>query len=193
MGGSDAAASGRRVRGRARLSGQSASRPRALPARPFAARFLIAFLVQLPMAAPGSARWTLAGTNGTSWGMAQHKVPPEYAHARSLAGAIERAAEGRRQPVTVLSVPDRTWLTVVAPDLRLVMPGHGYPLTLGTVMDDADFARRMQLLQHVDKGVGDVAALEGLLDAYEVDVIVSKKPRENAPPEFVLKWRRPSG
>jgi hypothetical protein len=154
---------------------------------------LLAFLVQLPLAAPGSARWTLADTNGNSWGVAQHKTPPEYRYALSLAGAIERAAEERRRPLTALVEPRiGTWLTVVAPDLRLVMPGHGYPLTLQTVMDPADFARRMQLLQQVDKAASNVAEFQDLLDAYEVDVIVSTKPRQNGPPEFELIWRPPS-
>lgn len=151
---------------------------------------LTAFLMQMPIAASGSARWTLAGGNGTSWGFAQHKVPPEYGQALALADTIKRAGEGRHRPITVLVEPRiGTWLTVAAPDLRLIMPGHGYPYAFWTVMDQADLAPRMQLLQQVAKAPDDMAGLEGLLDAYKVDVIVSKQSGGSGQPNFVLNWR----
>lgn len=122
--------------------------------------------------------WTLAKSNQVHWGFLGHKLPPEYQRAVELAQDIRQQTTGQ-QEITVLVEPRvGTWLTVVAPDFKLIMPGHGYPITLKTIMDNHDFDQRNRLLSSIDAiAMGD-ESLNKLLDAYGVNVIAIKTPTE---------------
>jgi hypothetical protein len=122
--------------------------------------------------------WTLAKTNQVYWGFLGHKLPPEYQRAVELARDI-RQQTTEQQEITVLVEPRvGTWLTVVAPDFKLIMPGHGYPLTLKTIMDNHDFDGRYRLLSNIDVIASGDESLDKLLDAYGVNVIAIKTPTQ---------------
>src|SRR5690606_30213445 len=92
-----------------------------------------------------------------------YKVPPEYWQASELAEEIRSKARDQGS-ITVLVEPRvGTWLTVVAPEFGIVMPGHGYIMTLETIMERDDFANRMQLLNNVERiATGDDGEFETL-------------------------------
>lgn len=127
---------------------------------------LIAFLI---------GTWTLSKNNKVDWGFFEHKLPPEYQQAVELAETIRKKVKGEKE-ITVLVEPRvGTWLTVVAPDFRLVMPGHGYIVTLVTIMEKKDFAQRNHLINNIVAiGEGD-ESYNKLLDLYKVNVIAIKK------------------
>ncbi len=118
--------------------------------------------------------WTLARGNQVQWGWLDHKVPLEYYQAVELARDIRRESVGG-QEITVLVEPRLgTWLTVVAPDFKLVMPGQGYLPTLETIMDKRDFEQRSRLVNSIDIIAAGDSSMNKLLDSYEVNVIAVK-------------------
>lgn len=141
---------------------------------------LVAFLI---------GTWTLSKKNQVQWGVFEHKLPPEYQQAVDLAETIRKKVNGEKQ-ITVLVDPKvGTWLTVVAPDFRLIMPGHGYRVTLVTIMEKKDFAQRNYLINNlVAIGEGD-PSYDQLLDIYKVNVIAIKKKSSLEKPSFNVQVR----
>jgi len=79
------------------------------------------------------------GNNDFHFALPAWKLPPEYAEVQELA-AILPASSGKS---TILA-PSRqtTWFTVANPGLRLVLPGHGYQITLPTIIPPDEFRER---------------------------------------------------
>lgn len=118
--------------------------------------------------------WTLSKSNLVHWGLFDRKLPPEYQQAVDLAQDLRRQTIGQ-EVITVLVEPRvGTWLTVVAPDFRLIMPGHGYWVTLKTIMDERDFTQRNQLVSSIDAIAAGDDSQNKLLDFYGVNVIAVK-------------------
>ena len=70
------------------------------------------------------------------------RLPPEYAEIKQLAELLPDAANG----ASVL-VPFRqgAWLPVIRPKLRVILPGHGYPLVLPRILSPQDFQERIEI------------------------------------------------
>lgn len=121
------------------------------------------------------SHWTLSKENYVSWGLFEWKLPAEYRQAVDLASDIRKKTVGQEM-VTVLVEPRvGTWLTVVAPEFKLIMPGHGYVVTLKTIMERQDFDQRIRLVNSIDKIVAGDHSLDRLLDFYDVNVIAVKE------------------
>jgi hypothetical protein len=87
-----------------------------------------------------------------------------------------RARADLSQPVTVLVEPRvGTWLTVVAPEFRLVTPGHGYVVTLQTILPAQELADRVRLVDNVNGVVAGDAGLLALARRYGVTVVAHKR------------------
>lgn len=129
----------------------------------------------LPLAFFAADLPTLRTSNNVTWGFWQHKLPPEYTDAAALARQIRERTD-LTQPVTVLVEPRvGTWLTVVAPELRLVMPGHGYRIVLRTIMDAQEMDDRARLVDNVDAVVAGDAGLQALARRYGVTVVAHQR------------------
>lgn len=93
------------------------------------------------------APWTSrSGNNDFHFAFPAWKTPIEYEEVAQLAKLLPTAMTD----MTVLA-PNRqgTWLTVTSPNLRLVMPGHGYLSTLNTLMPPEEFAQRVAAFEVV--------------------------------------------
>jgi hypothetical protein len=133
--------------------------------------------------------WALAETNQVRWGAPAHKVPPEYYRAVELAQSIRQQTPGQ-QEVTVLVEPRvGTWLTVVAPDFKLIMPGHGYPITLQTIMNKEDFEQRNLLVSSIDAIAAGDHSLNKLLDSFGVNVIAVKLHTKSGTDSYSVQTR----
>ena len=116
--------------------------------------------------------WTLAPGNKVGWGWAERKLPPEYHQAFAVAADIRRSTIPGTTPMVLVDPRLGTWLTVVAPDFRLVMPGHGYLVTLPTILDPQDVENRLRMVNNIGAIVAGDRSLDALLDRYGVDTIV---------------------
>jgi len=133
--------------------------------------------------------WTLAKSNQVHWGILDRKLPPEYQQAVDLAQDIRKQTK-RLKVITVLVDPRvGTWLTVVAPDFKLIMPGHGYWVTLKTIMDNQDFEQRNRLVKGIDAIVAGDDSLNKLLDSYGVNVIAVKITSKLGPDKYRIQIR----
>ena len=117
---------------------------------------------------------TLRQSNHLHWGVWERKLPPEYADAVSLASQI-RQRVGPDRPVTLLVEPRvGTWITVVAPDFGLVMPGHGYGVTLQTILPPQEHTDRSRLVDSIPAVLAGDPELGALVRRYGVTVIAEK-------------------
>jgi hypothetical protein len=130
--------------------------------------------------------WTLAPGNKVTWSWASHKVPPEFHQARDLASEIRRLAPLGERPVVLVDPRIGTWLTVVAPEFKLVMPGHGYIVTLQTILEPGDFERRTRLLNNLGAIAEGDPSFDALLDLYHVNVVVTPGAEQGS---FRLHYR----
>jgi hypothetical protein len=146
-----------------------AGAPSGLGAGTFAG--LAAFLLFL-----GAARWTLAESNDVTWQWPSPKVPTEYASVREIAVVLRsRASQGS----VLASSEVAAWLPLLAPDIRLVMPGHTYPGMLQTVLPPPEFADRMVLFGAINGGHVDINGIAELVGRYKVATLVVPE-RSNA-------------
>jgi|GEM_PF-3472649 len=130
----------------------------------FALSLLVLFL--------GTARWTTMASNDVTWHFPSAKVPAEYHMAKEISEVINKNALNG----TILAGHRiGTWLTVVAPNLKLVMPGHGYLIALKTILPPSDFEGRMRLLGALGGEVEDQTGITELLRLYKVSTVVIPK------------------
>lgn len=133
--------------------------------------------------------WTLAKSNQVHWGILERKLPSEYQQAVELAEDIRQQTKGQHV-ITVLVEPRvGTWLTVVAPDFKLIMPGHGYWVTLKLIMDNQDFEQRNRLVSSIDVIAAGDDSLNKLLDSYGVNVIAFKITSMLGPDRYRVQIR----
>jgi hypothetical protein len=116
-----------------------------------------------------AGRWTLATSNNVSWRWPSAKLPAEYNLAKEISAEISKSAS----PGTVLADRDvGAWLPLVAPNLKLVMPGHTYPPQLKTVMPPSDFDSRGQLYKAIHGQEVDPHRTVELMKQYKVGTLV---------------------
>lgn len=91
--------------------------------------------------------WTVRASNQGTWDWPGAKVPPEAAQAyqwgHQLKSLDYKPSDGR----VLLDPRLAVWLPVSHPDIKLVMPGHGYPITFSTTMPAQEYAERLELMQ----------------------------------------------
>ncbi len=74
---------------------------------------------------------------------------------------------------TVLASRDiGAWLPLVAPDLKLIMPGHTYPGMLRTVLPSSEFDSRKRLFNAINGQEVDLLSTVVLMKQYKVGTLV---------------------
>lgn len=119
-----------------------------------------------------TARWIFSEKNGVTLGAPLPKLPNNYFSTKAVADELNSFnIKG-----SILAVQDiAAWMPLVAPDKKLVMPGHTYPIMLQTVMSPSDFDSRMRLVNEVNKDKPDFGALAETFRKYAVEMIVTHK------------------
>ena len=89
------------------------------------------------------APWTCRQGNGDfHFSFPVWKLPPEYAEVQQIAKKLPGAAS---EASTLLPFLQGAWLPVIRPDIRVIMPGHGYPVVLPRIMSQQEFHERVEL------------------------------------------------
>ena len=97
-----------------------------------------------------SYRWVSSPDNNISWKLPAPKLPNEFYIASQVAGKIKEL----HIPGEVLAHRDiAAWLPLTLPGVRLVMPGHTYPIQLQTILPKNEFDSRMALFNVINNGV----------------------------------------
>jgi hypothetical protein len=143
----------------------------------------------LAMAFLAGGPWALASTNNVSWGFFERKLPPEYYLAQQLSKQIREEMRGQSEICVLVEPRVGTWLTVVAPDFKLVMPGHGYPVTLATIMEERDFQQRSDLVANIGAIAQGDASRDHLLDVYRVNVIAIQETSKAGAISYGIRTR----
>ncbi|MDR0476887.1 MAG: DUF6077 domain-containing protein [Desulfobulbaceae bacterium] len=89
------------------------------------------------------APWTCRpGNNDFHFSFPAWKLPSEYAEVEQLAALLPKEASN----FSVLAPFNQgAWLPVIRPELRVIMPGHTYPLVLPSILSRQEFQDRMEL------------------------------------------------
>lgn len=117
------------------------------------------------------SRSALSTHNNVDWRTPGPTVPPEYSQADAVAKIIRPLNVAGR---VLAYAPIGTWLTVTEPGLRLVMPGHGFPMNWKTVLMPEDFSDRMKLLSAVSGApIENLSETSRLMAQYNVEIIVA--------------------
>jgi len=126
------------------------------------ATLLILFLV--------TAKWAVAPENNVKWSFPTANLAPEYYSAKEIVNELKTL----NLKGSILSSHDiAAWLPLLAPDLKLVMPGHTYPIMLRTVLSVSDFNARMQLFNAVNTEKPNLSSLTELIRKYQVTTIIT--------------------
>ncbi|OGP64966.1 MAG: hypothetical protein A2169_07380 [Deltaproteobacteria bacterium RBG_13_47_9] len=116
-----------------------------------------------------AARWTLVASNNVTWSWPSAKLNAKYNMAKEISAAISKLTS----PGTVLANREiGAWLPLVAPDLKLVMPGHTYPIMLQTVLTRSDFDSRIQLFNAINGQEVDLHSTVELMRHYKIGTLV---------------------
>ena len=76
-------------------------------------------------------------------------------------------------PGTVLANREiGAWLPLVAPEFKLVMPGHTYPGMLKTVLPTSELDRRKHLFNAINGQEADIPSTVELIKQYKVGTLV---------------------
>jgi hypothetical protein len=115
-------------------------------------------------------QWSISPENNVKFGMPGPKLPGEYRATRALADKL-RSLNLRG---AVLAPPDvAAWLPLVAPELKLIMPGHTYPIMLQTILPRSEYEARMKMYSAMNSQTPDFTSLAALLSEYRVEAIVA--------------------
>ena len=116
-----------------------------------------------------SAPWTLARANRVTWRFPSPKIPAEYEVVKEISAVLE----SRAKTGTVLaSKKIAAWLPLLAPDIKVVMPGHMYWMMFRSVLPPPDFANRMALVAAINGRLGRDWRLAVLVNRYGVTTLV---------------------
>jgi len=116
-----------------------------------------------------AARWTLAASNSVTWSWPSAKLPAEYNLAKEISAEISKLTS----PGIVLANREiGAWLPLVAPDLKLVMPGHTYPGMIRDVLPTSEFDSRMRLFNAINGQEVDLQSTVELMKQYKVGTLV---------------------
>jgi len=64
------------------------------------------------------------------------------------------------------------WLPLTLPGVKLVMPGHTYPIQLQTILSKKEFESRMAIFNAINNGTPDIQGFLRSIDDFCVDLIV---------------------
>jgi hypothetical protein len=120
----------------------------------------------------GAARWTLAPSNNVTWHWPSPKVPAEFASAREISAELKSFAS---QGAVLANREIGAWLPFLAPEVRLVMPGHTYPIMLKTVLPATEFNGRIQLFDAINGEALDAAKAVELMRQFNVAVLLVRQ------------------
>lgn len=116
-----------------------------------------------------AGRWTLATSNNVALSWPSAKLPAEYNIAKEIAVEINKL----NSPGTVLANREiGAWFPLVAPELKLVMPGHTYSAQLKTVLPSSEFDNRNQLYKAINGQEVDRQATIRLMKHYSVGTMI---------------------
>jgi hypothetical protein len=149
------------------LSARSSSRREVLPGL-LAAAVLLSFAL--------SGRWSLAGSNGVSFGKPSPTISAGFHTTADITGRIKVLAP---RPVLLATRDIAAWVPLASPGMQLVMPGHTFPSMLRTILSPDDYAERMRLFSIVN-GARDlspeaVSQAARLFRKYGVNVVVARR------------------
>jgi len=118
-----------------------------------------------------SAHWTLAASNNVTWSWPSPKLPPEYNLAKKISEEICKLTSHG----SVLANNEiGAWLPIVAPELKLVMPGHTYPIMLQNILSTSEFDDRVRLFNAINGQEVDFYGTVELMKHYQVDTLVTR-------------------
>ncbi len=120
----------------------------------------------------GAARWTLAPSNNVTWHWPSPKVPAEFTSAQEISVELKRFAS---QGAVLASGEVGAWLPFLAPEVRLVMPGHTYPIMFQTVLPATEFNRRIQLFNAINGEALDASKTVELMRQFDVAVLLVRQ------------------
>ena len=116
-----------------------------------------------------AASWTLANSNNATCRWPSAKLPVEYNMAKEISAEIAKLPS----PGTVLANREiGAWLPLVAPEFKLVMPGHTYPGMLKTVLPTSELDRRKHLFNAINGQEADIPSTVELIKQYKVGTLV---------------------
>jgi hypothetical protein len=116
-----------------------------------------------------SAPWTLAKSNRVVWRFPSPKVPAEYEVVKEISAVLESRAD---TGTVLASRRIAAWLPLLAPNTKLVMPGHMYSRMFRRVLPPTDFAGRMALVAAINGQLYKDWRLAGLVNRYDVATLV---------------------
>jgi len=116
-----------------------------------------------------AARWTLADFNNVTWSWPSAKLPAEYNLAKNISNEISNFTS---TGYVLADTEIGAWMPLVAPDLKLVMPGHTYPIMLKPVLSKSEFDNRMQLFNAINGQEVDLHSTVKLIKNYKIGTMV---------------------
>ena len=91
--------------------------------------------------------WTIRAGNQGTWDWPGPKLPPEAIQADQVGQSLKDNGYQPSHGRVLLDPRMAVWLTVSHPDIRLIMPGHGFPITFSTTLPAQEYGERMELMQ----------------------------------------------
>jgi hypothetical protein len=114
--------------------------------------------------------WISTPTNNVSWRIPEAKLPNEFDVSRQIADKIQMLNTSGQ----VLAHRDiAAWLPLTLPAVKLVMPGHTYPIQLQTILPKHEFESRMAMFNSINNGVPNIEEFFQSIDDFDVGLIVA--------------------
>lgn len=143
--------------------------------KPLAIKSLVVFsgvkiaVITLLLAFVFSNKWVSSSGNNLSWGLPAPKLPNEFYVTSQIADKIRTLNTSGQ----VLAHRDiAAWLPLTLPGVKLVMPGHTYPIQLQTILPKHEFESRMAMFNAINNGVPDIEEFSRSIDDFNVDLVV---------------------
>ncbi len=116
-----------------------------------------------------SYRWVSSSDNNLSWRFPAAKLPNEFYVTSEIADKI-RTLDTSGQVLAHRDIA--AWLPLTLPNVRLVMPGHTYPIQLQTILPKYEFDSRMALFNEINGGAIGSAVFSKLISELNVTLII---------------------
>jgi hypothetical protein len=114
-------------------------------------------------------KWVSSSGNNLSWGIPAAKLPNEFYVASQIADKI-RVLNISGQVLAHHSIA--AWLPLTLPGVKLVMPGHTYPIQLQTILPKHEFDSRIAMFNSINNGVPNIEEFLKSIDDFNVELIV---------------------
>jgi len=123
-----------------------------------------------------SYNWAISSSNNVAWGMPSADLPREFYVTNQIADKV-RALKIRGQVLASHEIA--AWLPLELPSVRLVMPGHTYPIQLQTILPRREYEARIQLYNAVNSGDLRSPRFANLIKRLDVELIVVPSDRDS--------------